>query len=86
MQLLPRTAWKDRELEGLLRHLDAHLGERPYLAGDAPTLADLSVIAMTIYFRRVGLPQATYPAFDAWYQRMHARPARQAINVEPWKT
>lgn len=78
--------WNDRELTALLRYLDAHLAEQAYLAGDAPTLADVSVIAMTIYFRRFGFPAAGYPAFGAWYERMHARPAWQAINVEPWET
>jgi hypothetical protein len=39
---------------------------------------------MTIYFRRFDFPFATWPAFAAWYERVHALPAWRAINVEPW--
>ena len=78
--------WASPELARLLEHLEQRLRDSEHLAGSAATLADFSVAAMTIYFRRLGFPFSSYPAFCSWYERMHALPAWKSTSAEPWLT
>lgn len=76
--------WDAQRLKPLLRHLEGRLGKHAYVAKMDLSLADFSLVAMTIYFRRLGFPFERYPAFADWYHRVHALPAWQQTNVEPW--
>jgi glutathione S-transferase len=78
--------WDAPQLTALLQHLEQRLQQTPFLGGDELTLADFSVIAMTIYFRRLGFPFASYPALGAWYERTHALPGWKSTSAEPWIT
>ena len=76
--------WQRPALKALLDHLDKRFGEAAYIAGEALTIADFCIAGMTIYFRRLGFPYDAYPAFSAWYQRIHALESWRSTNVEPW--
>ncbi len=78
--------WSASELVALLRQLERRLAISAHLAGDEPTLADFSVAAMTIYFRRLGFPFASYPALAAWYARVHGLSGWRSTSEEPWLT
>jgi glutathione S-transferase len=72
-------------IDGCARHyrlLDAELAQRPYLAGDRFTMAD--VPAGTTLYRYFGLDleRPHVPHVEAWYQRLSARPAyREHVMV-----
>jgi glutathione S-transferase len=61
------------------------LGEQPYFAGDALSLADLQVAPPMAFFTatpewtELGVP---HPNLVAWLQRMQARPSMQATTWE----
>lgn len=76
--------WDDPGLAPLLGRLEQVLGGRGFLAGEAPTLADLSVGGMTTYFRAAGFPGARFPALAAWLGRLEGLPAWQETAVAPW--
>jgi glutathione S-transferase len=57
-----------------LEILDEHLGDRPYLVGDALSIADVSNFAYTHVAQDAGFRLADYPAVDAWLQRVRAQP------------
>lgn len=65
--------------ELLLDLLERHLSERPYIAGDAFTMADIPLgCEMHRWF---GLPQPTrvWPHVQHWYARLLARPAARGV-------
>jgi glutathione S-transferase len=55
--------------------LDAHLAKRPYLAGNALTLADFSVAAPLFYSNEAELPVEPYQHVRDWFTRVSALPA-----------
>jgi glutathione S-transferase len=57
------------------RVLDAHLAKRPYLVGDALTLADFAVAAPLFYAKEGELPIAPYANLRDWFGRVSALPA-----------
>ena len=71
-----------------LEELTRLMGQEPFLAGDALTLADLHAAPMFAYF--LAAPEgaamlAERPAFAGWWRRMAARPAmtstRPSLNA-----
>lgn len=54
------------------------LAARPHLGGDAPSLADAYLFAITRWASLLALDISAYPAVRAFMQRMAARPAVQA--------
>jgi glutathione S-transferase len=77
---LPQAAdeLKATAREGLA-WLEAQLGERPFIAGDAPTLADLVLYSFVEFGALVG--QGLDPAharLGAWHRRMAMRDSAQA--------
>ncbi|MBS0246847.1 MAG: glutathione S-transferase family protein [Proteobacteria bacterium] len=54
--------------------LEAHLASRPYLVGNALTLADFSVAGPLVYFERAGIPLADYPKLHEWFGRVTSLP------------
>jgi glutathione S-transferase len=65
--------------------LDRVLGDRPYLLGDALTLADIP--AGTALYRYFGLAieHPAVPNVEAWYSRLQARPAYRAHVMLPFE-
>lgn len=62
--------WRDETLLPLLARLERTLSDAPFLAGDAPTLADFCVGGMTTYFGATGFPSDAYPALSEWMDRL----------------
>jgi glutathione S-transferase len=69
--------------ETLMTILDAHLGERRYMTGDALTVADIAVGAAT--HRWLGLPQPKLPRpnVERWYRQLMTRPATAGVLTLP---
>lgn len=69
--------------ETCLAALAGLMGERPWLAGDAITLADLHAGPMFGYFVKAsvaGQMLAKHPALAAWWERMRHRPSFAATE------
>jgi glutathione S-transferase len=57
--------------------LEAHLADKPFLAGERPTIADITLFSFTQAFRvRMSTTfTAGYPRLTAWYERFEKRPS-----------
>nr|WP_314543521.1 glutathione S-transferase [uncultured Massilia sp.] len=70
-------------LERVLAHVEARLGQGPYLAGSAFTAADImSVFPLTTMRLFLPLDLAPYPHIRAYLQRIGARPAYRRAMAE----
>lgn len=68
-----RPADLDRAREIGTRYLtvlDGHLATRRFVAGDAPTIADIALYSYTAHAPEGGIPLASYPAVQAWLARV----------------
>lgn len=75
----PRTPlhqmWRGRSIRNM-RYVEAELGERPYLAGEAFTAADIIMLStFSQYERFTGRSLAESPNIQAYLARVQARPA-----------
>jgi glutathione S-transferase len=64
-------------VDGQLAVLEKHLGDKPFLVTDRPTLADVTLFSFTQAFRvrmNTDLTQ-DYPGLSAWYERFEKRPS-----------
>src|SRR5262245_20871858 len=61
--------------ESNLRLLDAELAKRGYIAGDALTVADIASGVHLYRYYTMGTPFPALPHAEAWYRRLHERPA-----------
>lgn len=69
-------AWLRGRVDNALRIVERHLATRPYIVGDAPTIADLSLCGY-LYFppEESGIDvAATCPSIGAWLERLRALP------------
>jgi glutathione S-transferase len=65
--------------EQLLEALHRRIGDREFLAGDRPTIADCTFFAIADVSKRLHkweIP-AQYPALRRWFERFGARPSAQ---------
>ena len=53
---------------------DAHLADRPYFAGAAPTIADIAHYSYTAHAPEGGVSLEPYPNIRAWIARVEALP------------
>lgn len=66
---------RDKALRGM-RYFDAVLRNRPYVAGEAFSMADITVIGGLVFAKIVDLAvPAECTALLAWYERMKQRPS-----------
>ena len=67
-------AWLRGRLDASFAIVDQHLGTRPYLVGDTPTIADFSLCGYLFYpVEESGYPIAPrFPHIAAWVERMRA--------------
>ena len=66
-----------RKIAGGYRALDImerHLLRAPWLVGEAPSIADLSLFAYTHVAPEGGYDLGAYPALEAWIERVRAEP------------
>ncbi len=66
--------------EAALALMDEHLQGRPFLVGDALTLADIALFAYTHVAGEGGFDLARYPAVAAWLARVASLPGHIAIT------
>lgn len=72
---LPLDHDKAKETAGqLFTVLEAHLGSRPFLAGEAATIADVALYAYTARAPEGGVSLMPYPNVRAWLSRIEALP------------
>lgn len=68
--------------------MDRELAERPYLAGDAYTIADISNFAYSHLAADAGFDLAAYPNVQAWIERIRAQPGFLAemhpYSIDPY--
>jgi glutathione S-transferase len=57
-----------------MARLDEELTRRPYLAGDVPSIADLSASAYVFLGAEAGMDPVRWPAVQAWLERIRALP------------
>ena len=67
----------------LLGRMERHLAERPFLAGDEVTLADLANYAYTARAPEGHVSLADYPSVRAWLARIEALPGFLPFPVMP---
>jgi glutathione S-transferase len=56
-----------------LRILDRELADRPFVAGDAYTIADISIFAYAHLAEDARVATGAYPRFRAWVERVRAQ-------------
>ena len=65
--------------ESRLRRLDKDLADRPFIAGDALSVADITAFCGLRFFRFMGYaPQDDQPNLSRWFAAMADRPGAQA--------
>jgi glutathione S-transferase len=63
--------------------LDGHLSSRPFLVGDAPTLADLAIYSYTAHAPEGGVSLEPYGHLRAWLARVEALPGFVPMRKTP---
>lgn len=66
--------------EAALARMEAALTQRRWLAGEAPTLADICLYAYTHVAAQAGFPLAAYPALRRWIAAVEALPGWVAMH------
>lgn len=67
----------------LLGFMEAHLAGRSFLAADHATIADLACYGYVKHAPEGGVSLAGYPALHAWFTRIEALPAFEAMPTSP---
>jgi glutathione S-transferase len=72
----PRELVESRRSASLkaLGILDRELASRPFIAGDAYSIADISLFAYTSRAHEANLPLGDFPPIGAWIERVEAQP------------
>jgi len=75
--LPPATERYRRLSNNFFETLDRRLADRPWLAGDEYSIADIAGFGWTHIARIVGFDFSAYPNLTAWHERVAQRPAVQ---------
>ena len=67
----------------ILTFMNTHLTDRPYLAADRPTLADIACYSYVAHAPEGGVSLAPYPAVQAWIARVQALPGFVPMPASP---
>lgn len=65
------------ETRRLYRVLDHQVADRPFLAGDDYSIADMAAYPWIVPHEAQGMNLAEFPHLKAWFERIGARPATQ---------
>lgn len=84
-QNVQRILNMSQRVAALYRRLDAHLADRPFIAGDSFTMGDIPAGATLYRFYAMDLPaRPDLPNLKAWHDRLREREAfRQHVEI-PW--
>jgi glutathione S-transferase len=74
-----------RSLAAALDPLEGALADRPFLAGENFTVADIPLGINTYRWFLLDVERPPVPHIEAWYQRLRARPAFITHVVPPAK-
>jgi glutathione S-transferase len=71
-------------LPPMFDYLEKEIGSKDYLAGDAFSIADISICTMVVNFEHAGgeVDSAKWPNLCAYVKRVHARPSFKAFIDE----
>ena len=69
---------------GLFRLLDGVLSDRPFLAGDRLTLADITAGANLYRYFELEIERPPLPNVEGWYSRLQARSAYRDHVMVPF--
>jgi glutathione S-transferase len=67
-------AWWTQRMRADFDRLDGELRARPFVAGEAPTIADVSCCGYLFWTDQAGVDLAPWPALVAWIERIRALP------------
>jgi len=67
----------------LLDFMERHLADRPYLAAEHPTIADLACYSYVAHAPEGGIPLDPYPSVRAWLRRIEALPHFKPMPASP---
>jgi glutathione S-transferase len=70
----PVTEFLRGRVKGSLVILDLHLKKSPFVVGNAPSIADLSLCGYLYWPDEFGVSWAEFPAVDAWLERIRKLP------------
>jgi glutathione S-transferase len=79
-----RIAKAGARCEAHFRILEAHLRERPFVAGSHFTMGDIPPATTLYRYFEMGHPVPDLPAVEAWYGRLAERPAFRASVMRPF--
>jgi len=65
------------------RILDAHLATRPYMTGEAFTMADIPIACHVNRWYALPIERPHLPHLEAYYQRVSARPGARTVVAVP---
>ncbi|MGJ5178420.1 glutathione S-transferase family protein [Bradyrhizobium oligotrophicum] len=68
---------------GLFAVMEQELGRRPFLIGDAPTIADVALYSYTAHAPEGGVSLAPYPNVTAWLKRIACLPGFVPMQASP---
>ncbi|KHQ50465.1 MULTISPECIES: glutathione S-transferase family protein [Mameliella] len=71
-------AFNQGRLKSAYQILDAHLEERDWIVGDAPTNADLTCCGYLFYPEPFGFDRSAWPAVDRWLTNIQGLPGWKA--------
>ncbi len=76
-----------KRIAGRFDYVEKELGKKPYLTGEAFTVADAYLFNMLRWTRHTGIDLATWPGLTAFFERVGSRPAvKAAIEAEKPKS
>jgi glutathione S-transferase len=79
----PRDPAQAQTAQKLFAVMEAHLAREAFLAGAAPTLADVSLYTYTAHAPEGGIPLDAYPNLRAWLLRIEALPGFIGMQRSP---
>jgi glutathione S-transferase len=64
--------------------VEKHLATRPFMTGEAPTIADISMVGYLYYPEETGIDRAAFPNIVSWTRRIAALPGwRHPYDLMP---
>jgi glutathione S-transferase len=64
------VAEAQQQFQGCAAVFNAHMANRDWVVGDAPTAADFALGASLPYSADIELPISNFPAIERWYERL----------------
>ena len=79
----PRDPQRHRQAARLFEVMEAHLAQQEWLAGTAPTIADIALYTYTAHAPEGGVSLQPYPRLRRWLARIEALPGFVGMRRSP---